>query len=41
MVWTVDGTGLIDRFVADPRLDVVITNRPLLALERRARLATR
>lgn len=38
MVWTVDRTDQIDRLLADPRVDVLVTNRPLFALERRAGL---
>jgi len=38
MVWTVDEDPLIDRFVADPRVDVLVTNRPSAALSRRAAL---
>jgi glycerophosphoryl diester phosphodiesterase len=38
MVWTVDRHDQIDRLLRDPRVDVVVTNRPLLALERLARL---
>lgn len=38
MVWTVDDPALLDRFLADPRVDVVITNRPRFALARRRRL---
>ncbi len=38
MVWTVDSDELIDRFVADPRIDVLITNRPRYAVRRRAEL---
>jgi glycerophosphoryl diester phosphodiesterase len=38
MVWTVDRHDQIDRFLRDPRVDVLVTNRPLLAIERRARL---
>lgn len=41
MVWTVDETGMIDRFLADPRVDVLVTNRPRHAVERRARLGDR
>ncbi|MGH3681809.1 MAG: glycerophosphodiester phosphodiesterase family protein [Natronosporangium sp.] len=39
MVWTVDETALIDRFLADPRVRVLVTNRPGYALRRRDRLA--
>jgi glycerophosphoryl diester phosphodiesterase len=38
MVWTVDADELIDRFVADPRIAVLITNRPRQAVRRRAEL---
>jgi glycerophosphoryl diester phosphodiesterase len=38
MVWTVDSDRLIDRFVADRHVDVLITNRPRHAAARRARL---
>lgn len=36
MVWTVDRSDEIERYLADPRVDVLITNRPLFALQRRA-----
>lgn len=39
MVWTVDADHLIDRFLTDPRVDVLITNRPRYAVARRAELA--
>ncbi|MEP7023580.1 MAG: glycerophosphodiester phosphodiesterase [Actinomycetota bacterium] len=39
MVWTVDSDALIDRFVRDPRVEVLITNRPEYAVRRRAALA--
>jgi glycerophosphoryl diester phosphodiesterase len=39
MVWTVDRADEIDRLLADPRVDVLVTNRPLFALERRAALS--
>lgn len=39
MVWTVDRTDQIDRWLADPRVDVLVTNRPLHALDRRRRLS--
>ncbi len=39
MVWTVDADGLIDRFLRDERVDVLITNRPRYAAGRRAALA--
>lgn len=35
MVWTVDRSADIDRLLNDPRVDVVVTNRPLHALARR------
>ena len=38
MIWTVDSDELIDRFVTDPRIDVLITNRPRRAVGRRAEL---
>ena len=38
MVWTVDDTDLIDRFLSDPRVHVLVTNRPEHAAVRRARL---
>jgi glycerophosphoryl diester phosphodiesterase len=41
MVWTVDRVEEIDRLLADPRVDVLITNRPLLALDRRRDLERR
>jgi glycerophosphoryl diester phosphodiesterase len=40
MVWTVDSGRLIDTFLADDRVEVLITNRPRHAAARRA-LATR
>ena len=40
MVWTVDSDRLIDRFVADRHVDVLITNRPRHAAARRARLGS-
>jgi len=36
MVWTVDRADQIDRFLADLRVDVLVTNRPLWAMGRRA-----
>lgn len=39
MVWTVDADDLIDRFLRDERVDVLITNRPRYASGRRAALA--
>jgi glycerophosphoryl diester phosphodiesterase len=38
MVWTVDSDKLISEFLADRRVDVVITNRPRYAVQLRARL---
>jgi len=38
MVWTVDADDLIDRFLPDERVDVLITNRPEHAVRRRAEL---
>jgi len=38
MVWTVDSDPLIDQFIADQRVDVLITNRPQHAATRRAAL---
>jgi glycerophosphoryl diester phosphodiesterase len=38
MVWTVDSDRQLDEFLRDERVDVVITNRPGRALERRAAL---
>jgi glycerophosphoryl diester phosphodiesterase len=38
MVWTVDDDPLIDRFLQDQRVDVLITNRPSFAVRRRATL---
>jgi glycerophosphoryl diester phosphodiesterase len=39
MVWTVDSDPLIDRFLRDRRVDVLITNRPERAVSRRRRAA--
>jgi glycerophosphoryl diester phosphodiesterase len=39
MVWTVDSDPLIDRFLLDRRVDVLITNRPAYAVSRRMTLA--
>ena len=39
MVWTVDADDLIDQFLADERVDVLITNRPKYAVCRREQLA--
>ncbi len=41
MVWTVNSTELIDRFLVDPRVDVLITDRPEYAVARRAELLSR
>jgi|SRR5579859_4497921 len=38
MVWTVDEDRLIDRFLTDQRVDVLITNRPEYAVRRRSEL---
>ncbi len=38
MIWTVDSADLIDRYLTDPRIDVLITNRPQYAAARRAAL---
>jgi glycerophosphoryl diester phosphodiesterase len=38
MVWTVDADDLIDQFLKDRRVDVLITNRPQYAVRRRAQL---
>lgn len=38
MVWTVDEAELIDHFLADDRVDVLVTNRPRFAVERRRQL---
>ena len=38
MVWTVDADELIDQFVVDDRIAVLITNRPEHAAARRAQL---
>jgi glycerophosphoryl diester phosphodiesterase len=38
MVWTVDSDKLIDRFLRDERVDVLITNRPEYACRRRAEI---
>jgi glycerophosphoryl diester phosphodiesterase len=39
MVWTVDSDELIDHFLRDERVDVLITNRPEYAVKRRAVIA--
>lgn len=36
MVWTVDASNLIDQFLADKRVSVLITNRPAYTVSRRA-----
>ncbi len=38
MVWTVDPDSLIDQFLRDQRIEVLITNRPQHAVRRRAEL---
>lgn len=38
MVWTVDTDALIDHFIVDQRIDVLITNRPQHAVQRRIEL---
>jgi glycerophosphoryl diester phosphodiesterase len=38
MVWTVDANPLIDQFLLDQRIEVLITNRPQHATRRRAEL---
>jgi glycerophosphoryl diester phosphodiesterase len=40
MVWTVDSDELIDQFLRDERVDVLITNRPEYASRRRAAIAS-
>ena len=40
MVWTVDADDLIDQFLKDRRVDVLITNRPQYAVRRRAQLSS-
>lgn len=39
MVWTVDADTMIDQFLADRRISVLITNRPAYAVRRRAELS--
>jgi len=39
MVWTVDADELIDQFVVDDRMAVLITNGPAYAAARQAQLA--
>lgn len=41
MVWTVDADPLIDRFLHDQRVDVLVTNRPHYAVRRRGDLDLR
>lgn len=41
MVWTVDTDDLIDRFLSDSRVNVLITSRPQYAVQRRAQLLGR
>jgi glycerophosphoryl diester phosphodiesterase len=38
MVWTVDGDADLDEFLADGRVDVLITNRPRFGVARRQEL---
>lgn len=40
MVWTVDSDMLIDRFLKDQRIEVLITNRPHYAVRRRRDLVS-
>jgi glycerophosphoryl diester phosphodiesterase len=40
MVWTVDSEEMIDLFLADSRIDVLITNRPEYAVRRHAELTS-
>jgi glycerophosphoryl diester phosphodiesterase len=40
MVWTVDADTMIDQFLADRRISVLITNRPEYAVRRRAELSS-
>lgn len=40
MVWTVDSDELIDQFLRDERVDVLITNRPEYASRRRAAIVS-
>jgi glycerophosphoryl diester phosphodiesterase len=39
MVWTVNDEPLVDRFLTDPRVSVLVTDRPAFAVRRRAALA--
>lgn len=41
MVWTVDDSQSIDRFITDWRVNVLVTNRPGYAVRRRAELCSR
>jgi glycerophosphoryl diester phosphodiesterase len=41
MVWTVDSDELIDRYLLDRRIELLITNRPQYAARRRAELEAR
>jgi glycerophosphoryl diester phosphodiesterase len=40
VIWTVNGPRALDRYLGHPAVEGVITDRPALALERRARLAS-
>jgi glycerophosphoryl diester phosphodiesterase len=40
MVWTVDANEMIDHFLRDERIDVLITNRPEYAVRRRSAVAS-
>jgi glycerophosphoryl diester phosphodiesterase len=40
MVWTVDGDADVDEFLADSRVNVLITNRPRFAVARREELTS-
>ena len=40
MVWTVDSDQLIDHFLKDQRINVLITNRPQYAVRRRSQLSS-
>jgi glycerophosphoryl diester phosphodiesterase len=41
MLWTVDSDELIDRYLTDGEIDVLVTNRPRHAVKRRAELCPR
>jgi glycerophosphoryl diester phosphodiesterase len=41
MVWTVNDDRLLDRFLADPRVSILVTDRPEYAVRLRARQAAR